>query len=79
MRITGHAQLGARTYALECLRCGLCGEVSTAAIPQEASREKYDARAGAMIGLLKYGSGLPFNRLQGLQGKLEILLPASTQ
>jgi hypothetical protein len=32
-----------------------------------------------MIGLLKYGSGLPFNRLEGLQGPLEIPLPASTQ
>jgi hypothetical protein len=32
-----------------------------------------------MIGLLKYGSGLPFNRLEGLQGHLEIPLPASTQ
>jgi len=32
-----------------------------------------------MIGLLKYGSGLPFNRLEGLQGNLEIPLPASTQ
>jgi len=32
-----------------------------------------------MIGLLKYGSGMPFNRLEGLQGHLEIPLPASTQ
>jgi transposase len=32
-----------------------------------------------MIALLKYGSGLPFNRLEGLQGYLEIPLPASTQ
>src|SRR5580700_6984343 len=32
-----------------------------------------------MIGLLKYGSGLPFNRLDGLQGNLEVPLPASTQ
>ena len=32
-----------------------------------------------MIALLKYGSGLPFNRLQGLQGNLGIPLPASTQ
>ena len=79
MRITSQAPLGVRTYALERLRCGLCGEVFTAALPQEASREKYDARAGAMIGLLKYGSGLPFNRLQGLQGDLEIPLPTSTQ
>ncbi|WP_157158884.1 IS66 family transposase [Gimesia maris] len=79
VRITGQAPLGARTYALERLRCGLCGAVFTAALPREAGREKYDARAGAMIGLLKYGSGLPFNRLQGLQGNLEIPLPASTQ
>ena len=27
-----------------------------------------------MIALLKYGSGLPFNRLQGLQGSLRIAL-----
>jgi hypothetical protein len=32
-----------------------------------------------MIGLLKYGSGLPFNRLQRLQGSLGIPLAASTQ
>jgi hypothetical protein len=32
-----------------------------------------------MIGLLKYGSGLPFNRLQRLQGNCEIPLAASTQ
>jgi hypothetical protein len=32
-----------------------------------------------MIGLLKYGSGLPFNRLEGLQGDLGVPLPASTQ
>jgi hypothetical protein len=32
-----------------------------------------------MIALLKYGSGLPFNRLEGLQGSLGIPLPAATQ
>jgi hypothetical protein len=32
-----------------------------------------------MIGLLKYGSGLPFNRVQGLQGSCETPLAASTQ
>ena len=32
-----------------------------------------------MVGLLKYGSGLPFNRLDGLQGDLGVTLPASTQ
>jgi hypothetical protein len=32
-----------------------------------------------MMALLKYGSGMPFYRLEGLQEKLEIPLPASTQ
>jgi len=64
---------------LQKLRCHLCGEVFTAAAPAEAGDRKYDATAGSMIGLLKYGSGLPFNRLDGLQGHLEMPLPASTQ
>jgi hypothetical protein len=32
-----------------------------------------------MIALLKYGSGMPFNRMERLQGNLGIPLPASTQ
>jgi hypothetical protein len=32
-----------------------------------------------MIALLKYGSGMPFNRNEGLQGSLGVPLPASTQ
>ena len=32
-----------------------------------------------MIGLLKYGMGMPFNRFEGLQGSVGIPLPASTQ
>jgi hypothetical protein len=79
VRITGQAPLGATVYQLQKLRCGLCGKIFTAELPEAAGTQKYDAKAGAMIGLLKYGSGLPFNRLQGLQGNLEIPLPASTQ
>jgi hypothetical protein len=41
--------------------------------------DKYDHTVASMIGLLKYGSGLPFNRLQRLQGSCEIPLAASTQ
>jgi transposase len=79
VRITGQAPLTATIYQLQKLRCHLCGEVFTAAAPAEAGDNKYDATAGSMIGLLKYGSGLPFNRLEGLQGHLEVPLPASTQ
>jgi transposase len=79
VRITGQPPLTATIYQLQKLRCHLCGQVFTAAAPPEAGDQKYDASAGSMIGLLKYGSGLPFNRLEGLQGYLEIPLPASTQ
>ena len=47
--------------------------------PAEAGTRKYDVTADSMIGLLKYGSGLPFNRLDGLHGNLEVPLRASTQ
>src|SRR5204863_8127874 len=79
VRITGQPPLAATVYQLQRLRCHLCGQVFTADAPAEAGQTKYDATAGSMIGLLKYGSGLPFNRLEGLQGYLEIPLPASTQ
>jgi transposase len=79
VRITGQPPLAARIYELQKLRCHLCGEVFTAPPPAEAGERKYAATAGSMIALLKYGSGLPFNRLEGLQGYLEIPLPASTQ
>jgi transposase len=79
VRITGQPPLAAKVYQLQKLRCHLCGQVFTADAPQEAGDQKYDATAGSMIGLLKYGSGLPFNRLDGLQGDLGVPLPASTQ
>ena len=79
VRITGQAPLQARVYHLQKLRCHLCGQVFTAELPGEAGTQKYDATAASMIALLKYGSGMPFNRVEGLQRNLEIPLPASTQ
>jgi transposase len=79
VRVTGQPPLTARVYRLHKLRCHLCGAVFTAAAPAEAGEHKYDATAASMIALLKYGSGLPFNRLAGLQGQLGVPLPASTQ
>lgn len=79
VRIVGQAPLHATVYALEKLRCNLCGEVFTADPPAGVGAEKYDATAGSMIALLKYGSGLPFYRQEQLQKSLEIPLPASTQ
>ena len=79
VRVTGEPPLRATLYELERFRCSLCGETFTASTPDGVGETKYDARAAAMIGLLRYGSGLPFNRLEGLQGSMGIPLPASTQ
>jgi len=79
VRVVGQAPLGATVYALEKLRCNLCGEVFTAETPAGVGPEKYDASAGSMVALLKYGSGVPFHRLEQLQGSLGIPLPAATQ
>ena len=79
VRVTGKAPLQATVYELERLRCNLCGEIFKAKAPDGIGDEKYDAASGAMIGLLKYGSGLPFNRLEQLQGSLGVPLAASTQ
>lgn len=79
VRVVGQAPLAASVYELEKLRCNLCLEVFTAEPPEGVGSEKYDAQAASMIALLKYGSGVPFHRLEGLQESLGIPLPASTQ
>jgi transposase len=79
VRVRGAAPIQAKVWELERLRCNLCQEVFTAEAPAEADGEKYDATAGAVIALLKYGSGFPFYRLQQLQANLGIPLPQSTQ
>jgi transposase len=80
VRVTGQAPLSATVYKQQKLRCNLCSTVFSAKLPDGLDdQEKYDARSAAMIALLKYGSGLPFNRLERLQGSLGIPLPASTQ
>jgi transposase len=79
VRITGMAPLSANVYACERLRCNLCGEVFTAPAPAGVGTVKYDATATSMVGLLKYGVGLPFNRIEKLQDGMGIPLPAATQ
>jgi len=79
IRITGTAPLQGTVYEREKFRCSLCLEIFTAPMPEDAPVNKYDASAATMIALLKYGRGMPFYRLEGLQGNLGIPLPASTQ
>jgi transposase len=79
VRIVGRAPIEATIYELEKLRCGLCLEVFTATPPAEAGDKKYNETAASMVALLKYGSGVPFYRLDTLQSNLGIPLPPSTQ
>lgn len=79
IRLVGQAPLQATLYELQKLRCNLCGKLFTAEAPEEVGSQKYDATSGSMIALLKYGSGLPFNRLRRLQGSVGVPLPAATQ
>lgn len=79
VRIVGQAPLAATVYSLERLRCGACGQVFTAQEPEGVGPEKYDETAVAMVAQLKYGSGVPFHRLEQLEAQLGIPLPAATQ
>jgi transposase len=79
VRVKGQAPIAATVYELEKLRCNLCGDVFTAAVPEGVGEKKYDETAASMIALLRYGSGVPWYRLQGLQKSLGIPLPVATQ
>jgi transposase len=79
VRIKGQAPIAATVYELEKLRCNLCGNVYTAEAPPEAGEKKYDETAISMMAVLRYGTGVPWNRTEGLEANLGIPLPAATQ
>ncbi len=77
--ITGSAPLSATIYECECLRCNLCQERFTAPSPEGIGEEKFDEKAKALLAILKYGSGMPYYRIEKLHDMFEIPLPDSTQ
>jgi hypothetical protein len=79
LRLVGQPPVGAKVYYLEKLRCNLCGDLFTAALPEGVGAEKRDATVGSMLALLRYGTGMPLNRTGTLQANLGIPLPPSTQ
>jgi transposase len=80
VRVVGQAPLAATVYRLQRLRCRLCDAIYTAAVPAAvAAAPKYDVSCASMIAMLRYGSGMPFYRLQGLQANLQVPLPDATQ
>ncbi len=79
VRVRGAAPAPATVWELEVFRCNLCGEEFPAKAPEDVGKQKYAESAVAMIGVLKYGNGMPFHRLARLQANLGIPLPAGTQ
>lgn len=79
VRVFGQAPLAATCWDCEQLRCGGCGHVFVAPAPPEAQGSKYADSAASMMALLRYGTGVPLNRLAHLQGNMQTPVPASTQ
>ncbi|MDP2643416.1 MAG: IS66 family transposase [Desulfobacterales bacterium] len=79
VHIQGNAPLKATVYERMRLRCNLCGEIYTPQLPAEVGDKKHDESAAAIVAVLKYGCGMPFNRLEKLQANLGNPVPASTQ
>lgn len=77
--LTAQPPVAALIHERERLRCDTCGRVFTAPLPAQAAPEKFDPSVGVMVGLLRYGSGMPFHRLERLQRSVGVPLPASVQ
>ena len=79
VRVIGVAPLAATVYELERLRCNLCGMIFTAPAPKGVGNDTHDETAASMIALLKYGCGLPLNRIEALGKNFGIPMPSGTQ
>ena len=79
VRLKAQAPVTGKVYQRERLRCGTCGKVFVAELPEEAGPDKYDPSVAAVVATLRYGEGMPWNRLQRLQRSAGVPLPASDQ
>ena len=80
VRVVGQSPLGATLIKLQQLRCRMCEAVFTAPMPDgQSTAPKYDPSCAAMLAMLRYGAGMPFHRLEGLQASLNVPLPDATQ
>ena len=79
VRLKAQPPVGGSRYELERLRCGLCGNLQKAELPEEAGAQKYDPTVASMIATLRYGQGLPWKRIAQIQQSAGIPLPCSVQ
>jgi len=73
----GNALIRLQTHKFKRLRCSGCQQVFSQKIPPEF-REPSDEAARAIVSILKYIGGMPFNRLQTLTGNFGVEVPKST-
>lgn len=80
VKVVGQSPLGATIFKLKQLRCRLCEAVFSASMPDgQSAAPKYDPSCAAMLAVLRYGAGMPFYRLEGLQASLNVPLSDATQ
>ena len=79
VKVIGQPPLVATVYKLAQLRCHLCDAIFTGPMPAGVGSPKYDPSCASMLALLRYGCGMPFYRLEALQGSLNVPLPDATQ
>lgn len=77
--LRGQAPIAAEVIEEETVRCGACGKIFRAESKGEGKKKKYDETTVSMIGLMRYGMGLPLNRIAKLQAGFGIPLPVATQ
>src|SRR5712692_1391632 len=77
--IVPHPELKHGDGCPECPKGKVYGQLFTAPEPEGVGPEKYDETASEMVAQLKYGSGVPFNRIENLEKRLGVPLPAATQ
>jgi transposase len=79
VRFVGRPPLAATVWEKERLRCNACQQIFIAEEPEEKIEAKYDVTAVAMVALWKYGTGVPFKRLERLPAQVGMPLAATTQ
>lgn len=79
VRLVAQPIFQATLYELDRLRCALCGALFTAPAPAVAYQGKHDPSVGVMLGIMRYGAGLPMYRMAKWQQYFGVPLPASTQ
>jgi len=62
IQVSAQLPIQAVVHELQRLRCPRCNTLDTAKAPPGAEGEKYDLSTGVMVGMLRYGAGVPSHR-----------------